>query len=84
MQEKQAGCRPTGEKTQKGTSAEIVFEVQRVHRNPDPPVIFYRATRKDDAKKSLSQMARDGITLRLRLGYGFNLTSFRTGTTIDL
>jgi len=37
MQEKQAGYAPTGEKPSRPDSAEIGFEVQRIHRNPDPP-----------------------------------------------
>jgi len=37
MQETQAGYGPTGENPPMPDSAGIVFEVQRVHRNPDPP-----------------------------------------------
>jgi hypothetical protein len=37
MQEKEAKCDPTGENQPVPNSAEIVFEVQRHHRNLDPP-----------------------------------------------
>ena len=37
MQETQAGYGPTGENPSALISLGIVFEVQRIHRNPDPP-----------------------------------------------
>jgi hypothetical protein len=38
MQEKQAGCGPTGENLPAPNSTEIVFEVQKADRDLDPPV----------------------------------------------
>jgi hypothetical protein len=37
MQEKEAGCGPTGENPRQPNSAGIVFEVQKAHRDLDPP-----------------------------------------------
>jgi hypothetical protein len=37
MQEKQAGCGPTGENSGVPVSTEIVFEVRSHHRMPHPP-----------------------------------------------
>jgi hypothetical protein len=41
MQEKQAGCGPTGEKSSVRNSAGIVFEVRKAHRDLDPPIVVY-------------------------------------------
>jgi hypothetical protein len=38
MTDKQIKYKPTGENAPMPISDGIVFEVQRIHRNPDPPV----------------------------------------------
>jgi hypothetical protein len=41
MQEKEAGYNPTGENPQEPNPASVVFEVQKAHRDLDPPDFSY-------------------------------------------